>query len=104
MSPKGLGRGLSALLGDTPDQPESGVMLRLSSIEPNPDQPRKNFDPKPLQELADSIRENGLIQPLVVRPIEDGRYMLIAGERRWRACRMAGPPLFWKRTTCGQHS
>lgn len=90
MSPKGLGRGLSALLGDTPDQPESGVMLRLSSIEPNPDQPRKNFDPKPLQELADSIRENGLIQPLVVRPIQDGRYMLIAGERRWRACRMAG--------------
>lgn len=90
MSPKGLGRGLSALLGDTPDQTESGVMLRLSNIEPNPDQPRKNFESKPLQELADSIRENGLIQPLVVRPIEDGRYMLIAGERRWRACRMAG--------------
>lgn len=90
MSPKGLGRGLSALLGDTPDQTDSGVMLRLSNIEPNPDQPRKNFEQKPLQELADSIRENGLIQPLVVRPIEDGRYMLIAGERRWRACRMAG--------------
>ena len=90
MSSKGLGRGLSALLGDTPDQMESGVMLRLTSIEPNPDQPRKNFDPKALQELADSIRENGLIQPLVVRPIEDGRYQLIAGERRWRACRLAG--------------
>lgn len=90
MSSKGLGRGLSALLGDTRDDSESGVVLRLTDIEPNPNQPRKNFDQQMLRELADSIRENGLIQPLVVRPIEDGRYMLIAGERRWRACRMAG--------------
>ena len=90
MSPKGLGRGLSALLGDTPEGPEAGMMLRLSVIEPNPSQPRKNFDKEALKELADSIRENGLIQPLVVRPIGEGRYILIAGERRWRACRMAG--------------
>lgn len=90
MSSKGLGRGLSALFGEIQDDAESGVMIRLSNIEPNPNQPRKNFEQQALHELADSIRENGLIQPLVVRPIEDGRYMLIAGERRWRACRMAG--------------
>ncbi len=91
MPSKGLGRGLSALLGDTPAaNPESGVMLRLTAIEPNPDQPRKTFDKEALQALAASIQENGLIQPLVVRPIEDGRYRLIAGERRWRACRLAG--------------
>ena len=91
MPSKGLGRGLSALLGDTPaESTQSGVMLRLTAIEPNPDQPRKAFDKEWLEALAASIKENGLIQPLVVRPIEDGRYRLIAGERRWRACRMAG--------------
>ena len=90
MPSKGLGRGLSALLGDTPAQADSGVTLRLTAIEPNPDQPRRHFDKQALEELAASIRENGLIQPLVVRPIGEGRYALIAGERRWRACRMAG--------------
>ena len=91
MPSKGLGRGLSALLGDAPEtSSSSGVMLRLTAIEPNPDQPRKAFDKEGLETLAASIKENGLIQPLVVRPIEDGRYRLIAGERRWRACRMAG--------------
>ena len=91
MPSKGLGRGLSALLGDAPEtSSSSGVMLRLPAIEPNPDQPRKAFDKEGLEALAASIKENGLIQPLVVRPIEDGRYRLIAGERRWRACRMAG--------------
>ncbi len=91
MPSKGLGRGLSALLGDAPEtSSSSGVMLRLTAIEPNPDQPRKAFDKEGLEVLAASIKENGLIQPLVVRSIEDGRYRLIAGERRWRACRMAG--------------
>ena len=66
------------------------VKLRLTEIEPNKNQPRKEFDEEALSELADSISKHGLIQPIVVRPTLDGRYMIIAGERRWRACRIAG--------------
>lgn len=93
MSAKGLGRGLSALFGDDPvveDVSSSGSTLRISDIEPNPGQPRRHFDPEALQTLAESIRENGLLQPVVVRRGENGLYQIIAGERRWRACRLAG--------------
>lgn len=93
MSAKGLGRGLSALFGDDPvveDVSSSGSTLRISDIEPNSGQPRRHFDPEALQTLAESIRENGLLQPVVVRRGENGLYQIIAGERRWRACRLAG--------------
>ncbi len=88
----GLGRGLDALYADndTAAGNENGVMLRLSEIEPNRNQPRKDFDEQALSELADSIREHGVIQPLLVRPLETGGYQLVAGERRWRAARMVG--------------
>ena len=65
-------------------------MLRISDIEPNPGQPRRHFDPDALQALAASIRDNGLLQPVVVRRCDGGVYQIIAGERRWRACRLAG--------------
>ena len=65
-------------------------MLRLTDIEPNKNQPRKEFDEQALSELADSIREHGIIQPLLVRRLETGGYQLVAGERRWRAARMVG--------------
>ena len=69
---------------------ENGTVLRLTEIEPNRNQPRKEFDEQALSELADSIREHGIIQPLLVRPLETGGYQLVAGERRWRAARMIG--------------
>ena len=72
------------------DVSSSGSTLRISDIEPNPGQPRRHFDPEALQTLAESIRENGLLQPVVVRRGENGLYQIIAGERRWRACRLAG--------------
>ncbi len=85
----GLGRGLEALFTD--NVTESGITsLRLSEIEPNKGQPRKEFDEEALTELADSIAQHGIIQPLLVRPILDGGYQLVAGERRWRAARRAG--------------
>ena len=91
--PKGLGRGLGALLGDfqeaSPEQ-SNYRMLPLHRIEPNPDQPRKDFDEEALQELAESISVHGLIQPLTVRERDPGYYQIIAGERPWRACRLAG--------------
>ena len=65
-------------------------MLRISEIEPRPGQPRKDFDRESLAQLADSIATHGLIQPVVVRPEENGYYQIIAGERRWRASKMAG--------------
>ncbi len=90
---KGLGRGLGALLGDfqesTPEQTPYQV-LPIHKIEPNPDQPRQQFDPEELQALAESIGLHGLIQPLTVRDMGSGYYQIIAGERRWRASRMAG--------------
>ena len=91
--PKGLGRGLGALLGDFQESvPEKSNFrsVPLHRIEPNPDQPRKDFDEEALQELSESISAHGLIQPLTVRETEPGYYQIIAGERRWRACRMAG--------------
>lgn len=89
---KGLGRGLGALLGDFPEETVSSPsnLLPLHKIEPNPNQPRKVFDEEALEDLAESIREHGLIQPIAVRPEENGYYRIIAGERRWRAARMAG--------------
>ena len=89
----GLGRGLDALLADNSveeNSSASAVKLSLNEIEPNKDQPRKTFDEKALSELADSIAQHGVIQPLLVRPMPDGSYQLVAGERRWRAARRAG--------------
>lgn len=87
----GLGKGLSSLFEDNNTISEEPVAtLRLSEIEPNREQPRKDFDENALAELADSIRQHGVIQPLMVRPMPDGTYQLVAGERRWRASRMAG--------------
>ena len=86
----GLGKGLDALFVDNDTKDSGNMMLRLSSIEPNKDQPRKQVDEDALMELADSIRQHGVIQPLLVRPLDNGMYQLVAGERRWRASRMAG--------------
>ena len=86
----GLGRGLDALFQDHIIENESGVVtLRLSEIKPNHEQPRKHFDEAALLELADSIREHGVLQPLIVRPMLGGEYQLIAGERRYRAAMIA---------------
>ena len=86
----GLGRGLEALFNENATDNEGVVTLRLTEIEPNRNQPRTNFDEDALAELADSIAKHGLIQPIVVRPTSSGAYQIVAGERRWRACRMAG--------------
>lgn len=89
---KGLGRGLGALMGDTALQPqESGsVSLPISQVEPGLHQPRKRFDEQALADLANSIREHGIIQPLTVRRLDSGYYQIVAGERRWRAAKLAG--------------
>ena len=90
---RGLGKGLGALLGESAMQPapEGGaLLLPLQKVEPNPDQPRRRFDEAALQELADSVRQHGIIQPLTVRKLPSGFYQIITGERRWRAARMAG--------------
>src|SRR5438270_11983588 len=96
MAKTGLGKGLSALIGTRPepvrpdvDLGESVHQVRLATIVPSPLQPRKNFATEPLQELVDSIRQHGIIQPLIVRRV-DGRHELIAGERRWRAAQELG--------------
>lgn len=89
----GLGRGLDALFADNSIEEiasTSALKLKIMDIEPNRDQPRKIFDEDALAELADSIAKHGVIQPLLVRPMPDGSYQLVAGERRWRASRMAG--------------
>ncbi len=86
----GLGIGIESLFSDNAVESKQTVELRLSQIVPNRDQPRKAFDDQALSELADSIREHGLIQPLLVRPLDDGSYQIVAGERRWRASRLAG--------------
>lgn len=88
----GLGKGLDALFMDNSmeEEAKSAVKLKLNEIEPNREQPRKSFDEEALEELANSIATHGVIQPLLVRPLADGGYQLIAGERRWRASRMAG--------------
>lgn len=89
---KGLGRGMGALMGDAALQAqESGsVYLPISQVEPGLNQPRKNFDDEALEDLAESIREHGIIQPLTVRRLSSGYYQIIAGERRWRAAKKAG--------------
>lgn len=91
---KGLGKGLDSLFEDnTIDLEESkkaDATLRLSQIEPDKNQPRKHFEEDAMEQLAASIKAHGLIQPIIVTPIGDDRYRIIAGERRWRACRMAG--------------
>ena len=90
---RGLGKGLDALFADQTavSTEESGITtVRLSEIEPNLSQPRKEFDEEALNELADSIAAHGVLQPLLVRPTKNGMYQIVAGERRWRAARMAG--------------
>lgn len=90
----GLGRGLEAILADNAveeiSSSQSAVKVKLSDIEPNRNQPRKNFDEEALSDLAHSIEQHGVLQPLLVRPKPDGSYQLVAGERRWRASRLAG--------------
>lgn len=95
MAKRGLGKGLSALLGDVSaptvsEAASSVVELKLSQVEPNKEQPRKLFDEEKLAALAASIRQHGVIQPIIVKELANGYYQIIAGERRWRACRMAG--------------
>jgi ParB family transcriptional regulator, chromosome partitioning protein len=91
---RGMGRGLSALLAPSgPDAPERETELRHVPVElvtPNPRQPRRDFDEGALVALADSLRERGVLQPVLVRPVPGGSYELIAGERRWRAAKAAG--------------
>ena len=92
-SSKGLGKGLGALLGDFSEEPLEASAYRelpIYKVEPNPDQPRREFDEEELQALADSISVHGVIQPLTVREMPNGYYQIIAGERRWRAARIAG--------------
>ena len=92
-SQKGLGRGLGALLGDfTEESAEKSPyqLLPIYKVEPNPDQPRQDFDEAELQSLSDSISVHGILQPLTVRELSSGYYQIIAGERRWRAARLAG--------------
>ena len=91
-TPKGLGKGLGALLGDFADEPlekSAYQLLPIYKVEPNPDQPRHDFDEEELEALAESIRVHGVIQPLTVRELDSGYYQIIAGERRWRAARLA---------------
>ena len=92
-SNKGLGRGLGALLGDLDEPIQENTpykLLPIHKVEPNPDQPRRDFDEEELQALSESISIHGIIQPLTVRLLASGYYQIIAGERRWRAARMAG--------------
>lgn len=95
MSKRQLGRGFESLFVPTealssPDGPDSTMKIKLTLIEPRPDQPRKFFDKEQLQELADSIAEHGVIQPIILVKGENGYYRIIAGERRWRAAKLAG--------------
>ena len=89
---RGIGRGLAAILPDAPSTEHLGELLELpvEAIQPNPSQPRTRFDPDALAGLASSIEQSGVVQPLLVRPLHDGGYELVAGERRWRAAQQAG--------------
>jgi ParB family chromosome partitioning protein len=89
---RGIGRGLAAILPDTPAAEHLGELLELpvETIVPNPSQPRTRFDPDALAGLVSSIEQSGVVQPLLVRPLHDGGYELVAGERRWRAAQQAG--------------
>lgn len=102
----GLGRGLDLLFADNSSGEEQNIIvLPIGEVEPNRDQPRKEFDQESLLQLADSIREHGVLQPLLVRPMPGGGYQIIAGERRWRASRIAGlgeVPVIVKELTDGE--
>ena len=87
---RGLGKGLEALFADNDTADVAVSTLQIGEIEPNSEQPRREFSPEALDSLAASIREHGVLQPLVVRPRPNGRYQIVAGERRWRAARIAG--------------
>ncbi|MBE6881241.1 MAG: ParB/RepB/Spo0J family partition protein [Ruminococcaceae bacterium] len=103
MAKKVLGKGFNSIFDDNSfDDDENISTLKITEIEPNKDQPRKSFDIESLKTLADSIRQNGIIQPLLVRSMNDGSYQIVAGERRWRAAKMAGlteVPVFVKELT-----
>ena len=86
----GLGRGLDSLFNENATDSKDAITVKLVDIEPNREQPRREFDETALNELADSISRHGLLQPIIVRPLSNGNYQIIAGERRWRACRIAG--------------
>ncbi len=90
MAKGGLGAGLDTLFSDNTNEIQVKKTLRVSEIEPNRGQPRKNFSDEAIAALADSIREHGMIQPILIRPISTGGYQIVAGERRWRAARMLG--------------
>lgn len=91
MKKRGLGKGLDAIFAEnTAETTEGAVNVKIGDIEPNRDQPRKEFDSAALSELADSISQHGVLQPLLLRPMITGGYRIVAGERRWRAARMAG--------------
>lgn len=90
MAKGGLGSGLDSLFSDNSSDIQVKSTLRISEIEPNRDQPRKYFSDEAITALADSIREHGMLQPILVRPISSGGYQIVAGERRWRAARMLG--------------
>lgn len=92
MKKGGLGKGMSAIFVENSASAadEGAVTVKISEIEPNRDQPRKEFDSAALSELADSISQHGVLQPLLLRPMLSGGYRIVAGERRWRAARMAG--------------
>ena len=87
---KKLGMGLGALLSTKKNFSEGLVNLNISQIKPNKNQPRKKFNQKEIEELATSIKSQGILQPIIVRPLEEGSYEIIAGERRWRAAQLAG--------------
>lgn len=91
MKKRGLGKGLDAIFAENSDtSTENAVNIKISDVNPNREQPRKDFDSEALAELADSISQHGILQPLLLRPLVSGGYRIVAGERRWRAARMAG--------------
>lgn len=87
---KGLGMGMDALFLENDNESTRAQTLKITEISPNKSQPRRDFDDEALEALADSIRRHGVLQPILVRPMKDGGYQIVAGERRWRASRLAG--------------
>ncbi len=90
MKKRGLGKGLDAIFAENVSTTETPIAIKINEIEPNREQPRKEFDNAALAELADSIAQHGVLQPILLRPMLSGGYRIVAGERRWRAARMAG--------------
>ena len=90
MAKRGLGSGFDSLFTDNSSDVQIKKTLRIAEIEPNRDQPRKTFSDEAITALAESIREHGMLQPILVRPLDTGGYQIVAGERRWRAARMLG--------------